>query len=446
LFVLYLFLFPFFAIDGKELGVFPESNNYFRIEKKDDRFVFVDPDNHNFYSTGIGAISAKGGFSPALGYSEYHRNIIEKYGDEKTWANATHDRLVEWGFNSLGGSGQYIRDTGFFYTINLGLAVDDWENGSTTDFFSEEWVQIVDERCKDKIINVSEDPKLIGYFLDNEIRWGTDWRSILDIFDTYMKFDHDSAGKIRLVEFLKDRYDNDVSKFNSAWRTNFDYFEEILHQKRLGIWPYTSDARKDHKDFLYIVAERFFKTCYEHIKKYDENHLILGSRFSSFVTPVQVVEACKDYVDVVSVNHYAPNPLALPIHFALQKILDFIKPTDVLQEYYDITKKPILITEFYFRAMDSGLPNTKPYRFFMPVLLTQRQRALCFELQARGFISKPYIVGYHWFGYADQPKTGRFDGENSNNGLVNIEDEPYLLLVNKMKEVNHFAHNVVQNN
>jgi len=261
-----------------------------------------------------------------------------------------------------------------------------------------------------------------------------------------MKLDYDCLGKIRLIQFLKDRYDEDISNFNSAWRTNFDSFEEILYQKRLGIWPYTKEAREDHNDFLYIVAEQFFKTCYEKVRRYDTNHLILGSRFSSFVTPRKVVEACKDYVDVVSVNHYPPNPLILPIQFIMQEILDFINPTDFLQEYYDVTNKPVLISEFYFRAMDSGLPNTKPYRVLMPVLLNQKQRTKCFEIQTLGFIKKPYIVGYHWFGYTDQPKTGRFDGENSNNGLVNVNDEPYTLLVNKMKEVNNYAHSIVEKN
>lgn len=442
--VLYLFFSPIIHIHGEK--ILSDTTSFFRVEEKNDRWCFIDPYNNSFYSTGIGSISAKSGYSPALGYSEYYRNIIEKYGDEKTWANATYDKLVGWGFNSLGGSGPYIKNAGFYYTENLGLADDNWQEGSTTDFFSEEWIKTVEKKCKKKIVNISDDPKLIGYFLDNEIRWGPDWRSLLDLFDTYMQMDHDGPGKIRLVEFLKNKYNNNITSFNLAWRTNFNDFKEILYIKRLGTWPYTIEARNDHNDFVYIVAEQFYKTCYETIRKYDKNHLILGSRFSSFVTPRKVVEACSKYVDVVSVNHYPPNPLILPFTYIAQDLLGFIRATDFLQEYYDITKKPILVTEFYFRARDSGLPNTKPYRVFMPVLLNQKQRAICSEIQVKGFIEKPYIIGYHWFGYADQPKTGRFDGENSNIGLVNVNDEPYTVLVNKMKEMNHFAHSVVKNN
>jgi agarase len=46
------------------------------------------------------------------------------------------------------------------------------------------------------------------------------------------------------------------------------------------------------------------------------------------------------------------------------------------------------------------------------------------------------MVGFHWFEHADQPKEGRFDGENSNYGLVTIEDRPWDVLVQRMTEVN----------
>jgi len=62
----------------------------------------------------------------------------------------------------------------------------------------------------------------------------------------------------------------------------------------------------------------------------------------------------------------------------------------------------------------------------------------------RGFINKNYSVGYHWFSYMDQPATGRFDCENSNNGIVNITDVPYDILVSSMKKVNNLAQNKVR--
>ena len=79
-----------------------------------------------------------------------------------------------------------------------------------------------------------------------------------------------------------------------------------------------------------------------------------------------------------------------------------------------------MITEFSFKAMDSGLPNTRGAG--APVE-TQEDRAYHFEQYVTEFMRLPYAVGFHWFEYADEPAEGRFDGENSNYGLVNIKDE-----------------------
>jgi len=57
-------------------------------------------------------------------------------------------------------------------------------------------------------------------------------------------------------------------------------------------------------------------------------------------------------------------------------------------------------------------------------------------------VELPYVVGYHWFQYSDQPAEGRFDGENSNFGLVNIRDEPWDLLTRVFAKVNRWVENV----
>ena len=45
----------------------------------------------------------------------------------------------------------------------------------------------------------------------------------------------------------------------------------------------------------------------------------------------------------------------------------------------------------------------------------------------------PEMIGTHWFQWADQPCTGRFDGENYNIGLVDVTDRPYKELTEALK-------------
>ena len=92
-----------------------------------------------------------------------------------------------------------------------------------------------------------------------------------------------------------------------------------------------------------------------------------------------------------------------------------------------------MLTEFSFKAQDSGLPNTKGAG---KAVATQQDRADHFDRYVTALAQMPFLVGYHWFEYCDEPAEGRFDGENSNYGLVNITDEPWSVLVERMTQVN----------
>ena len=124
----------------------------------------------------------------------------------------------------------------------------------------------------------------------------------------------------------------------------------------------------------------------------------------------------KGRVDVVSFNNYDRQP-----------------PKMRLARIHEITSAPVMITEFSFKAEDSGLPNTKGAG--RPVA-TQQDRADGFERYVTALAALPFCVGFHWFEYCDEPKEGRFDGENSNYGLVRINDEPWEILTERMTAVN----------
>lgn len=132
------------------------------------------------------------------------------------------------------------------------------------------------------------------------------------------------------------------------------------------------------------------------------------------------------YYDVFSFNNYE--------HRA---------PTYKLSEITRVTGKPTMLTEFSFKAMDSGLYNTigagEP-------LASQQDRADLFTAYVHDLVHMPSCVGYHWFRYRDQPKEqptdrkvvtpGGWGAENSNYGVVNVNGTPWTLLVNRMIEVN----------
>jgi hypothetical protein len=462
-----------------------EKTGFFHTQEINGTYWLIDPDGYAFISKGVNHVSYTADNAPSLGYSPYGRITAEKYGSADVWAKASVERLKNWGFNTIGAWSShetFRQNMPYTVIINLGgSAGGNWQSGSFPDVFSDEFRQSVFRVAKEQCTPFRDDRFLIGYFTDNELRWGPDWRSTQGLFADFWEMPANTTGKKAAVNFLEKYYET-IEKFNSVWKTNFKSFNELenlpkisaigeaMTEAQLGLlsnytmkdflknaskesilWymnnyfgsveklnatygtkftsfdevitaikeskpsPQTEDLKSLESGFLRLVATQYFKVCADAIREYDPNHLILGCRYAGYA-PEEVVQSMGDNVDIVSYNNY-----------------DFHAPVQKLQQIHEWTGKPVMLTEFSFKAMDSGLPNTRGAG--QPVK-TQQDRADNFDTYVTELIKLPYAVGFHWFEYADEPAEGRFDGENSNYGLVNIKDETWETLTKRMCEVN----------
>lgn len=123
------------------------------------------------------------------------------------------------------------------------------------------------------------------------------------------------------------------------------------------------------------------------------------------------------YYDALSINYYGEDP-----------------PVGYFNYVHLKTGKPILLSEFSFRARDTGHPNTRGAGV---ILNTQAERARYVEYWIPTLLEQGYFIGYLWWEYMDEPFDGRRpDAEDGNYGLVNLSDEPYVELINVFKGVN----------
>jgi len=391
-----------------------EATGFFRVAERDGIWWLVTPEGHAFLSKGVNHVSFQADHAPQLGYSPYERAVQSKYGSQEAWAKAVVARLRGWGFNTLGAwSSPSTFTQNLPYTVNLGLATRagaDWLKGAVGDFFSEDFEKKMEAACRQLCGPRAEDPWLLGYFTDNELRWGADWRGKQSLLEEYLRFPEGAAGRKAALAFLQQKY-SDTAALNRAWGTNLTHWDDVSGREQIS----GDAARQDQAAWQQAVARRYFATCQSAIRKADPHHLVLGCRFAG-QAPDPVLRGLKDSVDVVSFNNYGPTA-----------------PVETLRNLHRLTGRPMMLTEFSFKAMDSGLPNTKGAG--RPVA-TQADRAEGFTRYVQGLIDLPFLVGFHWFEHADEPKEGRFDGENSNYGVVTIEDRPWDVLVQKMTEVN----------
>jgi hypothetical protein len=373
---------------------------YFRADERQGVWWLIDPSGKPTLSTGVDQIAYEPDRIRGTGPAPYFEAVSKIYPDRNAWDLGALYRLRMWGFNTVGAwSDDELWGHGVPYTVILDFATRsgaDWQHGKVADFFDRRFEMTARNLAALACRPRSRDPLLIGYFSDNELRWGPDWRGKENMLQMYLAMPEGAAGRKRATDFLRERYSNDIAKLRQAWSVEAADFEHLLPGSATEAFKADSDA------FLELVAARYFEVSAQAIHAADPNHLYLGARLAGRV-PDAVLRGARS-ADVVSVNIYSFDPRPLVEHI------------------YEVTRKPVLITEFAFRAEDSGLPNTQGAG---PKVPNQAARAKAYTDYVTRLESLPEAIGYHWFKWADEPKEGRFDGENSNYGLVNIEDQPY---------------------
>jgi hypothetical protein len=81
---------------------------------------------------------------------------------------------------------------------------------------------------------------------------------------------------------------------------------------------------------------------------------------------------------------------------------------------------PVLVGEFHLGALDRGL-----FHASLIGVANQKERGKAYAAYVTSALRHPNFVGVHWHQFGDQPTTGRFDGENFQNGFVDVCDTPY---------------------
>jgi agarase len=428
---------------------------FFRAAQVDGAWWLVDPDGGRFISKGVDTVRFDQDYVQNTPRVPYAEACARKYAGKDAWRAAVEQRLLSWGFNTLGAwsdeavarvalarppAGATPGCLAVTPNLNLGaefgwghLAVEPGE--AFPDVFHADFEPHVRRRALELCGPSRDDPAVIGWFIDNELRWGPDWRGKGELLTIFLNLSGPSPGRHAAVEMLRERY-GAFAAFNDVWRTAARCWDELSMLARI-VAPYdrnlneaaerhsnTADPRRaafvaDCEAFVNRLAERYFEITTSAIRAADPNHMVLGCRFA-YVPERGVIDAAGRHVDVISFNCYERDPL-VPI------------------AAYVPTGKPCMIGEFSFRADDSGLPNTIGAA---PRVATQAERARCFRSYVTAALRQPTLVGYHWFEHADQPLEGRFDGENSNYGTVTIDDDVYAELTQAMMAVNREAEQI----
>ena len=376
-----------------------KATGFFYPKQLEGRWWLVDPQGNLFIHKGIAAVSQ-------LGTAGARAAQKKMFGGDKEWAAQTTQLLRAYGFNGLGAWSAteqlrevkpplvYTRIWNFMSGYGAkrgGTYQKSGHMGYANDcifVFDPAFEEFCDQHAR-KLAAQKDDPWLLGHFSDNELPL---WRTSLKGF---LKFPESDHGHQAALKWLRERHGANATV--------------------------ASITEQDEKDFLGVVADRYFRIVATAIKKYDPNHLFLGSRINGRATTYpEIFRAAAPYLDVIAVNYYwawTPEP-------------------ELLAMWNRESGRPILITEWYAKGMDSGLANRSGAGW---VVRTQADRGRFYQNFTLGLLESKICVGWDWFKYIDNDPTATgVDPSNvdSNKGIVSNRYEPYTPLLDAMKQIN----------
>jgi len=423
-----------------------EATGHFRVEEIDGVWWFVTPEGHGFYSVGVTGFDPAGDFSPTLDRSPYHESILAQYGSEEAWAEVAQERFFRWGYNSVGGWTDptlfgdripYMQVCGLSDGAPQieGIGVGNPFAKPMRDYFDPTFARnaaaLAEERCRACVDN----PFCVGAYSDNELQFAKALRLPMSYVAAYATLPPNAPGKMALQAFLEERHAGDVDAFNIVWGTALSTFDEVQDLTSLpdDVQADSPERRADRLAFVREVSAQYHRIAHDALRALSSDLLILGSRFLAPELNRHALEGAAPYVDVISLNSYDLAPGFRAVLTMNGSDRDFLFQDDTysdLATVYELTGKPIVITEWFYRlARDGTFPPG------LPEVPDETARGEAYEHYITTVADLPFMLGTHWFQYQDQPQEGRGDGENQLIGLVDIRDEPHAGLVDRMTAV-----------
>lgn len=380
-----------------------EKTGFYYATKMDDKWWVVSPDGHPLVHIAINSLNLRASDRVLFTYSV-------KYETPERWADDAISLLQRYGFHGAGSWGDVEQiisynernNERFSYCVQLSM-VDDYKaslDKSRGYAKSNKLFPVFDpgfeaycEMRASELVAYRDDPNLFGYFFDNELTFAR------DMLDRYLGLPKEDVGYAATVEWLA--------------RKNLTADSEL------------TDPVRD--EFRAFVLDRYYRIISTAIRKYDPNHLLLGNRFywndriyfddnqSAMLTNPLVFQVAGKYLDILSCNYY----------------FRWTPVKEEINAWTEWSGKPFMITEWYVKGDDTGLPNMTGAG---AIVGTQKERGWFYQQFALKLLESPNCVGWHWFRYQDKGEWGQY--RNSNKGVVDYDFKPYYTLLEKMDELN----------
>jgi hypothetical protein len=336
------------------------ATGFFHTAQVHGAWLLVDPQGYAFISMGLNSVQSGGGIKLPETIRQFGINTLGSWSDEQI-QNIPY--TPRWNILK-----KFIASSGELTQL--------YQDKQLVPVFYPEFTAFADNIAKGAK-RYAQDPYVLGHFSDNEI--------------TFHK-------PVQLSGSLALKETDPLYIAAKNWLTH----------KYNGAFTPDTINQDDELEYQGYVARTYYQIVSQALKRYDPNHLYLGSRLHAKAkSNPYIIDAASAYADVISINYYGR-----------------WEPDQAHLELWDAADKPFLITEFYTKAKDPGMPNKDGAGW---LVASQSDRRLFFENFVIKLMASKNCVGWHWFKY--------INNHGSNKGVFDERYQPYRELQNAMAGV-----------
>lgn len=366
-----------------------DSTGFFYVKKINDRWWLIDPDGY------AGINMAVTSFSSSAIQNDY--DITKRNGFNGTGNFLASESQTKSGYNLQNYVNfSFTRRLNFFLTYKNErknyYSTPSSVQGSLDHIlvFDPQFETFCDSRAKINVTPFATERDLLGWYTDNEINFNQD----------------------QLRNLVKDLLPGDPSRDSAL------AFAASKGLTEADCINYTTKVTETIKqEFATLLAERYFRIVSEAIRRYDTNHLIIGSRFHGRPRGIQgVVDASHNYMDVTSVNFY-----------------DRFTPNEQIARDTWTKDKPTLIGEFYIKDINQQKTAQSGAGWYVN---SQAHRGYFYQNTCIELLQNKDYIGWQYFRFKD-------DDDGSNKGIVSNALVEYVEMTQYMEQLNKQVYRLI---
>lgn len=413
------------AIKGKATG-------FFHVENIDGRNWFITPDGNAFFAVALSHMLS--GESDLACQNVYG-------GDSDAWLKGSFEKARDMGFNCALGSAtspernlngfvdvpkaeKLFREANFPFAVGVILLKHPWEfvEGETLpDIFHPEYEQLIQTRAALVCEQYKGDPLCMGYYYGfGAFNKSDEW------VNHHFSLPQGSPGREVLSDLLIKRYAGDVKKFNEVYGTSlkdmaelkstFDLTYEKEYERRN--YPRIGKTLDKQKlaDFEAIVSHMcvsLYKLGHSSIRRWDNNHLILGSFIKEWALSIDSWKKVAPFVDMIAPQH----------------VNEFISVNDIA----DATNLPIILSDeyfgFHYPDYKTRTGNTHAG------LVSHDARGEVYHANLTRHFKDPQVIGVTYCACM-YDQGGNTLAKNNQNGFFSLDGQPRAKLIETVTQLN----------